>query len=157
MKTCVVCYSRFGHTAVVARALARELGAELRRIESVRQHGFMGMGFRAVFDIRMALKPMDLDFSGFDRVVLCAPIWAGKLACPARTFLREAKLEGRRLAVVFTCAGGEVRRALELLRKDIAGRNIEFVAYERVVTDKANDTELERAGLSFAARLGTTA
>ncbi len=157
MRTAVVCYSRHGSTARVARAVAERLGAELRTVESVKQYGFLGMGFRAAFNIRVPLKPMELDFSGFEWVVLCTPVWVDKPACPARTFLREAKLAGRKLAVVLTCGGGGIERAVRILKQDTAGRNIELMLTERVVTDKATSAELEEAGRRFAARLNATA
>ena len=154
MKTAVVSYSRYGSTTKVARALADRLGAELRTIESMKQYGFMGMGFRSTFNIRMPLKPMDMDFAGFDRVVLCAPIWAGKPACPARTFLRDAKLEGKQLAVIFSTATGRTDRAAEAASKDLAGKGVTSVAFGKAVTDKPTDEVLEQAALDIAGQLG---
>ena len=96
MKTVVVYYSRFGTTRTVAKAIAEELGAELREIQAARECGFLGMAFRSLFGIRMPIRPMNLDFTGADQIVLCTPIWAGRPANPVRTFLQEAKLEGKK-------------------------------------------------------------
>jgi len=153
MKTAVVYYTRFGHTAKVAEAMAESLGAEKRRIEPVKEYGFFGMGFRSAFNVRMKLKPMDLDFSGFDRVVLCTPVWAGRPACPARTFLRDAKLEGRQLAVLFCVAGSEIDRAIEVVRAAAARKHMELVATERVVTKDTTDEQLESEARAFAGKL----
>lgn len=153
MKTAVVYYSRFGTTRTVAGALAEALGAEVREIKAVRECGFLGMGFRSAFGIRMPIRPMDLDFSGVDRVVLCAPIWAGRPANPARTFLREAKLEGKVLAVVFTTAGGETGPALETIRKLAAEKGVEVTFLGAIVTRKKDEDELRAEAKELAGKL----
>lgn len=153
MKAVVAYYTKSGSTAKVAAALAEKLGAEARRIDSVKQYGFMGMGGMSFFNIRMPIKPMDLDFSGCDTVVLLAPVWAGKMACPGRTFLREARLEGKKLAVLFTCGGSGIDGPLKSVRREIGGRPVELVASDIVATDKKSDADLKQAGQRFADRL----
>ena len=152
MRIAVVYYTRFGHSTVIAETVARELGAELRRIETPKQHSYPYMGVASTFNIRMKLAAMDSDFSAFDLVVLCTPIWAWKPAAPARTFLREAKLPAR-LAVCFSTGGGPTQRAQEKLRQDIAGRRVEVVAFGEISTDKATDDALREAARRFAGRL----
>jgi hypothetical protein len=56
------------------------------------------MAFGALLNLHFRIEPMDLDFSSFDAVVLCTPIWARRPTCPTRTFLRDARLEGKRFA-----------------------------------------------------------
>lgn len=153
MKTEVVYYSRFGTTRTVAAALAAALGVEAREIRAVRECGFMGMGFRSVFGIRMPIQPMNLDFAGADRIVLCAPIWAGKPANPARTFLREAKTEGKRLAVVFTTGGGETGPALETIRQLVTGKIVEIKLLGVIVTRKKDEGLLRSAAKDLAGEL----
>ena len=150
MKTTVVYYSRFGTTRTVAAALAEELGAEVREIKAVRECGFMGMGFRSAFGIRMPIQPMNLDFTGVDRIVLCAPIWAGKPASPARTFLQEAKTEGVKLAVAFTTGGGETGPALEAVRKLVAERRVDLTFLGAIVTRKKDEGQLRSEAKELA-------
>jgi len=119
----------------------------------VREYGFMGMGFRAAFGIRMPIQPMDLDFSGVDRIVLCAPIWAGKPANPARTFLQEAKIEGKRLAVLFATGGGESGSALEAIRRRVAGKRVEVEPMGEIVTRGKDEEKLREEARELAQRL----
>ena len=152
MRIAVVYYTRFGHNTVIAETMARELGAELRRIETPKQHGYQYMGFASTFNIRMKIAAMDFDLSAFDLVVLCTPIWAWKPAAPTRTFLREARLPAR-LAVCFSTGGGPTLRAQEKLKQDITGRQVEVVAFGEISTDKADDDALREAARRFAGRL----
>jgi len=157
MRAVVVYYSRFGHTAKVAAALAQELGAEVRRIEETKQRSFMAMGWGAITNARFKLKPMDLDLSGCDTVVLCTPIWAGRPACPARTFLHDARLAGKRVHLLISTSGGEIDRPVEIVAGDLARQNATVGAAARVITSlgkkETTDEELRQAGRDFAAKV----
>jgi len=152
MKAVVVYYTRFGHTTTVAETIAQELAAELRRIETSKKHGYPYMGFASFFNVRMRIRPMNLDFADADLVVLCTPIWAWKPAPPARTFLRQARLEGKKLAVCFSTTGGPTLRAQEKVKELLKGRRVELVAFGEIPTDK-DDEFLRREARRFAERL----
>ncbi|MBC7093710.1 hypothetical protein H5T53_06885 [Candidatus Bipolaricaulota bacterium] len=153
MTTVVVYYTRFGSTAKVAQALAAELGAEVREIKAVREHGFVGMGFRSLLNLHMPIQPMNLDFSGVDRIVLCTPVWAGKPACPVRAFLRKADLKGKRLAVLFSTWGGEIDQAIRAIKADVVRQGAEVGPVDKVVTKGLSDAQLREAGRGFAQKL----
>jgi flavodoxin len=157
MKAVVVYYSRFGHTTKVAEALARELGAEARRIEETKQRSFMAMGFGSTTNARYEIKPMDLDLSGFDTIVLCTPIWAGKPACPARTFLHDARLDGKKVHLLISTGGGEIEKPVAIAAGDLAKKNATVGATARVITGTMGkdtpDEELKQAGRDFAAKV----
>jgi len=160
MKAVVVYYSRFGHMAKVAEALAQELGAEVRRIEETKQRSFLGMGWGAITNARFQIKPMDLDLHDCDTVVLCTPIWAGRPACPARTFLRDARLEGRQVNVLISTAGGEIDKAVAIIGADLAKKGAGIAATGRVITSmgkkETTDDELRRAARGFARQVKET-
>jgi hypothetical protein len=153
VKAVVVYYTRFGHNRVIAEAIALELGAEVRRIATPKEYGYPYMGFASTFNVKMAIEPMNLEFRGVDLVVLCSPVWAWKPAPPARTFLREAKLDGRKLAVCFSTGGGPSLRAQERIKQDLAGRKIEITAFGEISTEKADEENLRREARAFAGRL----
>jgi len=141
----------------VAGALAQELGAEVRRIEETKQRGFMAMGWGSVTNARFQIKPMDLDLSGCDTIVLCTPIWAGKPACPARTFLRDARLEGKKVHLLIATGGGEIDKPVAIVAGDLAKKNATVGATGRVITGTgkkdSTDDELRQAGCEFAAKV----
>uniref|UniRef100_A0A7C4GGD2 Flavodoxin-like domain-containing protein n=1 Tax=candidate division WOR-3 bacterium TaxID=2052148 RepID=A0A7C4GGD2_UNCW3 len=155
MKTVVVYYTRFGHNKVIAETVAAVLAGDLRRIETPKQPGYAFMGFSSFFNVRVRIVPMDLDLGDAELVVLCAPIWAWKPAPPARTFLHEARLEGRRLAVCFSTGGGPTLRAQEKVKEILRGRDVEIVAFGEIPTDKNDDEFLRREARLFAERLKT--
>jgi flavorubredoxin len=160
MKTVVVYYTRFGHTTKVAEALARDLGAEVRRIEEVKQRSFMEMGWGSITNARFKIKPMNLDLSDCGTVVLCTPIWAGRPACPARTFLRDARIDGKKVHLLVSTGGGEIDRPVAIIAGDLAKKNATVGATGRVVTGMgkkdSTDDELRQAGREFARRVKGT-
>ena len=113
MKTIVVYYSMSGNTDHAARAIAERLDAQLLRIEP--EKAFPDSGFRkyfrggksAVMAETTALRPYEFCAEDLDRIVLGFPVWAGSIAPPLRTFLRDnaAALSGKRVAA-FACQSG---------------------------------------------------
>jgi len=152
MKTTVVYYTRFGHSAVVARELAERLSGELVQIEEARSYPIPELA-RAVVICHFEIKPMNLDYSGYDRLVLCTPIWMQHPACPARTFLRDARLSGPEIDVVFLSISGSIAEATEVVADYLSKQGIRLHLTGSILTGKTADEELRRAADDFARRL----
>ncbi len=150
MRTVVVYYTRFGTTRTIATALADELGAEVREIRAVRKHGFLGMAVCSLLGVPMAIEPMNLDFSHVAGVVLCAPIWVGRLANPARTFLRQAHLAGKKLFLVLATAGGDPRPAVEAVHRSLGRENVSVTFLGALATPKKEPQALRAAAKALA-------
>lgn len=154
MRVAVVYYTRFGHTRALAEQLALELGAELREIRGVRAHSYPVMGFGAIFNAHFRIHPMDLDFSAFDVVVLCTPIWAGRPACPTRTFLRDARLEGKRLVIALSTWSDDLGQSLQHIERELAGKLATVVYTTHTVTKPlVSEALLREAGQALAHRI----
>ena len=152
-RTVVVYYSRFGATATVAQALARELAAESREIRARKRLSWLAMGYGAVFNVRYPIEPMDFDFTHFGLVVLCSPIWAGKPACHLMTFLDSARLQGTRSALVFTTSGGGVERTVDAMKGILETRGSQVIASESIPCRKVPEDILRAHAREFALEL----
>ena len=86
----IVYYSLHGTNEKIARQLAAELDLPLHRIEDISsRHGFfnfMRSGFESTFRRCPPIKAMDAFQPGEEPVILLAPVWAGKICSPLRTF-----------------------------------------------------------------------
>ena len=113
MKTLIVYYSMSGNTDFAAREIAARLGAALLRIEPEKAYPDKGFkkffwgGKSAVMAETPPLRPYGFAAEDFDQIILGFPVWAGNLAPPLRTFLRDnaAALAEKRVAA-FACQSG---------------------------------------------------
>ena len=113
MNTIIVYYSMGGNTAWAAEKIAAATGAKLLRIEPVKQYPDKGMrkflwgGKAAVMAETPPLKNYVFDASGADKILFGFPVWAGNIAPPIRTFIKNEKvqLQGKEIAA-FACQGG---------------------------------------------------
>ena len=92
MKTLIVYYSRTGKVKKAAESALRLYeDAEILEIKDpVKRNGILGAlkcGYHAVTKQVIPLVPIEQDLSSYDKIVLCAPVWAGNIASPARSFL----------------------------------------------------------------------
>jgi flavodoxin len=126
MKTAVVFYSYSGNCAFVAEEIRTLLDADLVRLETAdekRREGFSKYlwGCSQVFMRKKpALKPYRFDAAAYDLIIIGAPVWAAAPAPPARTFLSEANLSGKKTAL-FVCHAGGRGNALDKLKALLAG------------------------------------
>ena len=106
MNAAVVYYSLQGSTKRVAEKVAELLGASTLELVCEKPYPTSGpmrlvRGAKdAMAGIAPALLPYDFDAQSYDLVVVCGPLWAGKMAAPLNTFVRNTDLEGIRLAGV---------------------------------------------------------
>ena len=113
MKTLIVYYSQSGNTALTARRMAEALQAELLEIAPETPYPdrgaarFLQGGKSALAGDTPPLQEYDFDPQRCGRVILGFPVWAGSVAPPLRTFVKEnlQALKGLRLAA-FCCQSG---------------------------------------------------
>jgi len=109
-RTLVVYYSHSGHSKAAAEAIAKQLGADIEPIVTLRHSprgvlGFIRAGFASLRGHAWPVQPPRADLDTYDCVVLCAPVWAGRLAPPARAWLRDASGRIHALAACATIGG----------------------------------------------------
>ena len=111
MKDLVVYYSRTGKTEKAARRIAEKLGADLRELrEKVSRKGFLGWlkaGFDARKGVQSELVNPDYSLSGYDRIVLCEPLWASSTVPALNTFLAHADFRGKQFHLVVVKGGSD--------------------------------------------------
>ena len=113
MNTIIVYYSMSGNTEQTAEAIAARLGAATLRLTPETAYPDKGFkkffwgGKAAVMAEKPALRPYAFDAAAWDQVILGFPVWAGNVAPPLRSFLRDhgAALAGKRVAA-FACQSG---------------------------------------------------
>jgi flavodoxin len=109
MKTLVVFYSRTGNTALIAHKIAGLLGAGTDRIISQTDYsgrwGFARGVLHSLTDTKIGIEEASISPANYDLVVVGGPVWAGRVACPVRSYLRQHGFSLQDVAFFVTCGG----------------------------------------------------
>lgn len=105
MKTIIVYYSHTNNNKVLAGELMKRLGCTVLRLEEQKKR----TGFTILLDLMLnrlpALKPNPYSMQDFDLIILLAPVWAGRIAAPMRSFLEQEKYNIARYSFITLCGG----------------------------------------------------
>ncbi|MBN1558105.1 MAG: NAD(P)H-dependent oxidoreductase [Lentisphaerae bacterium] len=130
MRTLVIYYSFSGSTRLIAERIAAATGGRVLELEMqnpIPERGF-GKFFRAGGQALMrstpVLNPLAMQPAGYDLLFIGTPVWAGTLAPPLRTFLRDVELAGKAIALFCCHGGGGPSRTFAHLRKALAGNRV---------------------------------
>lgn len=151
MKTIVVYYSLEGNTDHAAKLIAKELGADLLRLEPETPYPtgakkFLLGGRDALKGTCPALKPYSFDAEAYDTVILGTPLWAWTFAPPVRSFLNRETLKGKKLAFFVTSMGGQDKKCFASMKQEMHAENApELSLIEPLKRQKDSDTEKIRA------------
>lgn len=113
MKKLVVFYSLEGHTKQLAEGIAEAASADLLQVkpkEDIPTKGFMKYlkgGKQARRKETPELLPVEIDPQEYDLIFLGSPVWAGAYAPALRTFISNADLEGKKVALFVIHRGGK--------------------------------------------------
>ncbi len=103
-----VTYSRSGNTYTAAMEIAEILHAEVAEIRYSRtpvgRFAVLRCGMDAMRRTPPEIRPIFTEhpLAEYKLVVLCAPVWAGRMAAPMRAFLTEHGKELQRVACLIT-------------------------------------------------------
>jgi flavodoxin len=129
MRSLVVYYSYEGHSAHIAAALARLLGADTVRLETEDDKARHGLakyfwGGKMVFSKKLPpLKPFNIDIDQYDLIVLGGPVWAGAPAPAIFSFLNKVAISGKKVAF-YLCHRGGPGKAKDKLEIALAGNTV---------------------------------
>jgi flavodoxin len=124
-RTAVVCFSRSGNTALLARHLASRLSASLFRLEAHHYDlGFIGW-VNAMRDARnheAEISPQTIDLTGHDIVYLGSPIWMYSPAPPIWQFVEQNRFDGKRIVLFNTFNSRFKAEYIDALRQMVLKR-----------------------------------
>lgn len=109
MKSLVVYYTRTGNTELVAKTIAKEFNAELRKIkEKSNRRGFFGY-MKAGLDA-LKIKKLDLiepNYNlSYDIIFVGTPTWAYKPTPAIMTYLKKGDFKNKKVVLFSTFVSG---------------------------------------------------
>ena len=125
MKTLVVYYSHKGSNKFLARKIAKDLNCEIEEIlPRLNSHLFMLMG------VNLGNKKLKSSVEKYERIILCGPIWMGKLIVPLKNFVTKNQSKIKKL-IFITCCGSTYEKKDEKF-----GHNLVFNQVKQLLDDK---------------------
>ena len=110
MRSClVVCYSRTGLTARLGREIADSCGGDFELIREERDRsgplGFLASIWDSIRHKQPAILEPTRDPGDYALVILGAPVWAGRVASPMRSYILAHCERFRRIGLFCTMGG----------------------------------------------------
>ena len=130
MKTAVIYYSFEGNTAVAAEQLAKLAGADLIRIEALKEPPKQGIakmlvgGRGALFREHPPIRKISADLTEYDRFFLACPVWAGTYPPAVGTFIQDYPIRKKELYFVGVSGGGNCDKMITHLAMKMADNTI---------------------------------
>jgi menaquinone-dependent protoporphyrinogen IX oxidase len=125
MKTIVYFYSHKGSNRFLAHRIADDLKCEIEEIKPrFNSHLLMLMG------LNFGNRKLKTKVENYDRVILCGPIWMGKLIVPLKNFVVKYRQKVKKLIFV-TCCGSSFKD-----KDKKFGHNLVFNQVKSLLDDK---------------------
>ncbi|MFC1501291.1 flavodoxin family protein [Elusimicrobiota bacterium] len=126
MKTLIVYYSYTGNTAACADTLAKELNADIERLEDVKRPGFLKAivlgSYAAHKGESWPIQSTKKDISSYDRIFIGAPIWWFRTAPELNTFIDQNDFSGKEVVVFVTMASSDPQKAFDAITDRVTSK-----------------------------------
>lgn len=137
MKTVILYYTYGGSTKKEAERLATELGARAVQVKEAKKRIMFSAFFsgcpKAMRREAVPILPVEEDLSGYDKIILGCPIWAGHPA-PAFNAIVDLLPPGKEVEI-FLCSGsGDSSKSAEGTKKLIEAKGCTVASYRDVKT-----------------------
>ena len=125
MKTIIFYYSNKGSNRFLANRIANDLKCDIEEIKPrLNAHLLMIMG------LNLGNRKLKAKVEEYDRVILCGPIWMGKLIIPLKNFINKFSNKIKKLIFV-TCCGSSFKD-----KDNKFGHNLVFNQVKSMLNDK---------------------
>ncbi|WP_074410176.1 flavodoxin family protein [Aquimarina megaterium] len=110
MKTLIVYFSFSGNNELLAKDLAKDLGADLLQITESKKRGMFGIMLNMLFNRFPKINELDILWNDYRHVILIAPIWNYIIAHPMKTFIKKNKEYLKNYSFITLCSGRDTQK-----------------------------------------------
>ena len=144
----IVYYSRSGTSQIVAETLKEQLSCKVECIHSTKnREGFLGV-LTCVFDQLLnrddVLQPLEENPNNYNPVILVSPVWIGKLASPARTFIKQTRLDGKDIYLMLTYNGRLTGDKEKAVAEEITAQGGILKGIYKIITKEKTEDEIKK-------------
>jgi flavodoxin len=155
MKTCIIFHSYSGITRGVAEQIQRACGGDLIEVKSLKKYNKLTVYATGSMRARNReidpIDPESIDASSYDLLVIGTPVWAWMPTPAANATIAALKNCDGKMAVLFATCGSSAGETLNIMEKDLAGKEMTVKA-KVVLTRKDIGDEKKVNGLIVAVK-----
>ncbi|MSS08080.1 flavodoxin [Clostridium sp. WB02_MRS01] len=150
MSTLVVFFSFTGSTRSIAKKIAETLGADITELKTSKNYPTEGFrkyfwgGKSVIFGEKPELINKHIDLSQYDTIIIGTPVWAGSFTPPIKSFISQYKIQGKRIALFASHAGGGAQKCFTKLKKELSGNEfigeIDFAEPKKSLEENLSET-----------------
>ena len=116
MKTLIAYFSFSGNNELLAKELQTLVQGDLYQISETNKRAGISILLDVLFKRVPKIHKPDIDINQYDHVILVAPVWAGRLANPVKSFFKLEKDNIRDYSFISLCGnGGNIHLREELI------------------------------------------
>ena len=130
-KIIVVYYSKKGSNKYLAGKISKSLSCESEEIKP-----WMNIFLLFLMNIHLGIRPLKHKIEDYDTVILCGPIWMGKLIPPLRSFVNKYFSKINKLVFV-TCCGSTDAKKDEKYGHGLVFKEVTNILKERCILCQA--------------------
>ncbi len=149
-KTLIVYYSLTGKTESVAKAIAKTLNADIKKIEEVKRRkglfGFINGGYCARKGKCSEIKPMDFNLDNYDIIFLGTPVWASRSAPAVNTFISKANFNDKKVIIFVTMGSTGDKGAIKVLTNAVESKEGKIINSFAIRTGRIKSKEIIKHG-----------
>ena len=147
-KPLIVYYSRSGNSRIVADTLKEYFSCNVLRIQSTQnREGFLGV-LTCVLDQLLdrddILQPLEENPRNYNPVILVSPVWIGRLSSPARTFIKQARLDGKDIYLILTYNGRLTGEKEKAVAEEITAQGGILKGLYKIITKEKTEEEIKK-------------
>lgn len=120
MKNLIVYYSFTRNNEKIAEYLSTQLGCHIAKIETVKKRSGLSILLDMIFNRTPAVKAIPYYLWNYEHIIFVAPIWAGKIATPLKSFLTHEKANIKSYSFITLCGGGNPKQKPNIQKELLA-------------------------------------
>ena len=105
MKTLIVYYSFTNNNDLLARDIQEKLACDMVKIEEEKKRSGFTIFMDILFKRKPKIKQLHVFINDYDNFIFIAPIWAGRIASPLRSFLLMERANIDHYSFITVCGG----------------------------------------------------
>lgn len=153
MKALVAYYSLTGNNRRAAEIVAGALGADLEEIKATPMVPLLIL--KAWLGLGTGISELRHDTSKYGLVVVCGPVFAGKLAVPVKSYLQKVRASlPRKVAFLIVAGGYKDEEALAEMEKAAGKKPVATEVIKVKGKENKLSPEYEAQAKAFAESLG---